>query len=332
MVYCIDLETGEVLWERVAHEGKPSIPIHRDNTYASETPVTDGKRVYAHFGMTGLYCYDVKGNLIWKNDLGSYKMQGNWGTSSSPVIYKNTLFLQMDNEKESFLAALDKKTGDELWRSPREEGSNWCTPVIWKNRAGTELVTGGKKVRSYDPATGELIWELDMGGGRNIASPVPTRDVLFIGNEERRGSGGSLFAVKAGAAGDITPAEGDSTSSGVLWTRPKSGITMASPLLYDGFIYIVSRRQGGIFCYEAATGKPAYRSALPGAAAFWASPWGYDGKVWCLDEKGVTHVVRAGEEFEVIATHSIDDKFWSSIAITDRGYIFRGVNNLYCIE
>ena len=332
MVYCLSLESGDVLWERVAYEGKPARPTHRDNTFASESPVTDGKSVVAYFGMTGLYCYDFNGNLIWEKDLGAYETQSNWGTSTSPVLYKNNLYLQIDNEKESFLVALDKKTGKEIWRISREEKTNWSTPFIWKNRLRTELVCGGKTARSYDPKTGKLLWELDLGGGRDIASPVATKNLLFTGNEKRKDGGGFLFAIKAGSEGDITPAAGDSTSSGVLWTRPNSGLSMPSPLLYNGIIYIIDRR-GFIYSFEEATGNPVYhRTRIPGARPFWASPWVYDDKIWCPDEGGTTHVIKAGRDFEVISTHSIDDKFWSSTAITDHGYIFRGVDALYCIE
>ena len=333
MVYCLDLESGDLIWERVAREGKPGIPTHRDNTYASETPVTDGKRLYAYFGMNGLYCYDFNGNLIWEKDLGAYRSQADWGTSISPLLYKNKLYMQIDSEEESFLAALNKKTGEEIWRIPREEKTNWGTPIIWKNKVRTELVTTGLKARSYNPKNGELLWELDLGGGRNISSPVANKDLLFTGNEQRRGSGGFLFAVKAGADGDITPAPGDSTSAGVLWTRPNSGLSMPSPLLYNGYIYIVERRQGSIFCYEALTGKPVYgKTRIPGAGPFWASPWIYDDKVWCLDERGTTHVIQPGEEFKVLSTNSIEDKFWPSVAITDKGYVFRGLKAIYYVE
>lgn len=333
MVYCLDLESGEMLWEKVAHEGKPGIRTHRDNTYASETPVTDGKRVYVYFGMTGLYCYDFDGDLIWEKDLGTYNSKSDWGTSTSPVLYKNYLYLQVDNEDESFLVALDKKTGKELWRVERDEKTNWSTPLIWENRKRTELVTGGQKARSYDPKTGDLIWELDMGGGRDISSAVADRDLLFTGNEKRRGGGGYLFAVKAGAEGDITPAEGDSTSNGVKWIRANSGLSMASPLLYDGHIYVINRRGGQMSCYDQATGAIVYtKTRIPEAGAFWASHWAHADRIWCMDEEGTTFAIKAGKEFEVLSSHTIDDKFWSSAAITDEGYIFKGVSNLYYVK
>jgi len=332
MVSCLDLNSGDLIWEQLAVDGKPEQPTHRDNTYASESPVTDGKRVYAYFAMKGLFCYDLEGELIWKKEFSGFKTMGNWGTATSPVLYENFLYLKIDSEEESYILGLDKETGEEIWRKSREEPTTYTTPVIWTNAVRTELVTVGKKARSYDPETGELFWELDLRGGRSIACPVYNKNLLFTGNERRSDGGGFLFAVTAGAEGDITPAEGDSTSNGVRWTKPNSGFSMPSPVLYEGKIYIIDRR-ASIQCFEAATGNVVYpRTKVPGAAAFWASPWVYDGKLFCPDEKGTTHVVKTGPEFEVLSTNTLDDKFWSSLAVYDKGYIFRGVKSLYCIE
>lgn len=332
-ICCLDADSGKELWKRIAHEGTPNVPTHRDNTYASESPVTDGKRIYVYFGMIGLFVYDYDGNLVWEKDLGNYAMRGNWGTSTSPVLWKNTLYLQVDNEDNSFLVALDAESGDEKWRVQRDEKSNWSTPLIWKNRFRTELVTGGKIARSYDPETGALLWELNLGGGRDIASPVADNEMIYVGNEKRNDGGGFLFAVKAGAKGDITPGEGASTSSGVAWSLSGSGMEMASPLLYEGLIYLVERRRGMIFCYEASTGEPVYQGTkIPEAGAFWASPWIAEGKIYCMDERGTTHIIRAGEEFEVLGQNKLDDKFWASLAIANKSYYFRGVEYLYCVR
>ena len=332
-VTCIDAKSGEELWKQVAYNGTPEIPTHRDNTYASETPVIDGERIYVYFGMTGLYSYDLDGNLIWEKDLGNYKTQGNWGTSTSPVLWKGMLYMQIDNEDNAFLVALDAETGNEKWRVSRNEKSNWSTPLVWENNLRTELVTGGKIARSYDPETGALLWKLDMGGGRNISSPVADREMVYLGNENRRGAGGILFAVKAGAEGDITPAEGATTSDGVAWSTAGSGLSMSSPLLYEGLIYIVERRRGMIFCYEAATGEPVYQSVrIPDAGPFWASPWVAGGRIYCMDERGTTHVIRPGKEFEVLQVNKLEDKFWASQAISGKSYFFRGVEYLYSVR
>jgi len=332
-VICIDIESGKEIWKKTAYHGIPRYKTHRDNNYAPETMVTDGKHVYAYFGMTGLYCYDLDGNLVWEKDLGNYPMQSNWGTSTSPLLYKDVLYMQIDNEENSFLAALDAKTGEEKWRIDRDEKSNWGTPIIWNNSKRTELVAPGLKTRGYNPENGELFWELDMQGGRNITSPVADGDMLFVGNEMRRNGGGVLFGVKAGASGDISLDEDKRSNEFVIWSVPESGIAMASPLVYKGLLYIVDRRRGQMTCYNSLTGEIVYPATnIEDAAAFWASPWAFDDKIYCLDDKGVTHVIKAGEEFEELGKNKLSDIFWASTAIAKKSYIFRGEKGLYCIR
>jgi outer membrane protein assembly factor BamB len=331
-VYCLERASGKVLWNRVAVEGNPRVNTHASNTYASETPVTDGERLYVYFGMMGLFCYDLDGALLWKKDLGSYPMQGDWGTSTSPVLHGGLLFQVVDNESASFVVALDAKTGDERWRLAREEPSNWSTPLIWQNSQRTELVVPGVKARSYDPATGRILWELNQQGGRNIASPVADGDRLFIGNEPR-GGGGKLFAVRAGVDGDITPAGDATTSAGVIWSSANCGIEMSSPLYYQGYIYVLARRTGMINCYHADTGEVAYyRTPLGGAGEFWATAWGYDGNIFCLDASGTTHVVVAGPTYQRLRENKLEEQCWATPAIVPGMIIIRGVEYLYCIE
>ena len=331
-VYCLNKNTGEVIWQDVAHLGKPGIITHIDNTYASETPVSDGTHLYVYFGMTGLYCYDLNGKKIWEKHLGSYPMEADWGTSSSPILYKDMVILQFDNTENSQVIALDKNTGEEKWRTKRNEISTWSTPYIWQNKIRAELVTGGKKTRSYNPETGELIWELDMRGGRDITSPVGNEEMIFLCNEERSDGGGTLFAVKAGAKGDISLNDEQNSNDWVAWMLPKSGIAMATPVLYKGYIYIVERRRGVVSCVNAETGQFTFRrEKLEGAKEFWASPWAYNDMIFCLDDTGTTHVIKAGPDFEIIATNKLDDRFWSSTAIAGRSLIFRGVNYIYGI-
>jgi outer membrane protein assembly factor BamB len=331
-IYCLDKITGEVIWKETSFLGKPGIITHRDNTYASETPVTDGKYLYVYFGMRGLYCYDLDGNKVWEKNIGIFPMQSNWGTSSSPILYKDFLILQFDNEENSQVMALDKLTGEEKWRTARDEISTWSTPYIWKNKMRTELVTGGKRTRSYDPDTGELLWELDMRGGRDITSPVGNDEMVYVCNEERRDGGGTLFAVKAGASGDISLDSTQNSNEWVTWTQPKSRIAMATPVLYKGYLYGLARNGGTISCFNILTGEYAYkREKLEGAKSFWASPWAYNDMIFCLDDTGTTHVLQSGPEFKVLATNTLDDKFWSSIAVAGGTLIFRGVDYVYCV-
>lgn len=330
-VSCIDGENGELLWKKTAFEGSPRTKKHRATNYASETPVTDGKRLYVYFGMVGLYCYDLEGELIWEKDLGAFKTLNGWGTGSSPVLFKDQLFIQVDNEEQSFLVALSASSGEELWRANRDEKTNYSTPVIWKNSLRTELVTGGQKARSYDLLTGEVLWELEMAGYYNIPSPVFQDDLLYMGNTAFRDKPGTLFCIKAGAEGDITPAEGESISSGVLWSDPDAATSNPSPLLYNGLLYQVSARGGEITCLNASTGDLVYKEKLENVAACWASPWASDDKIFFIDEKGVTRVIRAGESFEFLHQNELDDKFWASVAVTRNSYILKGTKQIYCI-
>jgi outer membrane protein assembly factor BamB len=332
-VICLDIDSGKEIWKKTAYKGLPKYKTHRDNNYAPETMVTDGQYVYAYFGMTGVYCFDMDGKLIWEKDLGNYPMQSNWGTSTSPLLYNGVLYMQIDNEEKSFLAALDSKTGAEKWRVDREEKSNWGTPIVWKNSIRTELVTSGLKTRSYNPENGQLLWEIDMGGGRNITSPTAEGDMIFVGNEKRSNGGGTLFGIKAGASGDISLKEGESSNDYVVWSVPESGIAMATPLVYEGLLYMVDRNRGQILCLEAATGNVVYPGTkITGAKAFWASPWAFDGKIYCLEEKGTTHVIQAGREFKELGKNKLNDIFWASTAIANGSYIFRGEKGIYCVR
>ena len=331
-VICFDLKTGKELWKQVAHTGSPRIKKHAGSTYACETPVTDGKRVYAYFGMTGVYCYDLTGNLLWQKDLGDFLTLNGWGTGSSPVVYNEQLYIQVDNEESSFMVALDAATGNEKWRVGRDEKTNYSTPVIWKNKVRTELVTTGKTARSYDPATGRLIWELKMEGQMSIPSPVYSDEHIYLGNSGGRDEPGILYSIKAGAEGDITPADSGLVSNGVEWTVRDAGISNPSPLLYKGFLYLLSGRGGELSCMDAATGELIYLEKIEKVAACWASPWASGDQIYFYDERGVTQVIQAGKEFKLLSQNKLDDKFWASVAITEDAYIFKGVKKLYCVK
>lgn len=331
-VLCLDRNTGQTIWSQTAAEHKPAIPTHSTNTYASETPVTDGERVYAYFGMTGLYCYDSGGKLLWKKDLGAYPMMMGWGTGSSPILAGDLLVIQCDNEQKSFLVAFDKNSGEEKWRDERDERSTWATPYLWKNKVRTEIVTaGGKKARSYDPATGKILWELSGISGRCAATPVGDDEMVYFGTGGGMGVG-PLVAVKAGASGDIPLSSAKSEGGAIAWVAPNGGPPMASPLLYQGLLYVFDQRGGVLSCYNAKTGEVAYKQRIPGATGFTASPWAAEGKIYCTDGDGVTHVLQSGPEFKVLAKNPLEEMCWSSPALADGTLFLRTVDNLYCIK
>jgi len=363
-VFCLDRATGKVLWDQVAFEGKPTIGIQGSNTYASQTPVSDGERVYAYFGMTGIFCFDLAGKPVWNKNLGSFPVA--FGPGSSPALDSERVFVQCDNDEQSFLVALDKRTGDEVWRVKREEGSNYATPYVWKNNLRTELVTSGSKVRSYDPATGKLLWEYANFGGAVKPSPVGDPERLYVctsggggfgppggkgpgrpdapGGAQQppaRGPGGPggggraanspLVAIKAGATGDISLSSTETSNAGIAWSISPGGGGMASPLVYQGCVYVLQQNGGIIGCYDALTGQQHYRQRLDGASEFWSSPWAAGGKVYCLDSDGRTFVLDAGSKLKVLATNKLDDNFRSSVALAPRQILFRGVDRLYSV-
>jgi outer membrane protein assembly factor BamB len=330
---CIDPESGRRLWTKLAMEGKPRLKTHRDNTYASETPVTDGKFVVAYFGMMGLFCYDLDGELIWKKDLGQYPMSHDWGTSSSPALLDGKVYLQVDNEEASFVVALDIQTGEEIWRQPRDERSNWGSPIVWENEKRRELVTGGSVVRSYEPSDGTLLWQVDIQHGGLNATPSGTSEQLVVGRDGRGGT--SFYSIRTGGSGDLAAATSNELESAVMWSTKQYGPNRASPLVVNGSIYLLGSGGGKITIVDAATGALVERARLPGAGEFWASPWSNGDLVYCLDASGKTFVLKPGPKIDVIAVNTLTEdapsRFWSTPAISDGTIFIRSDAALYAI-
>jgi outer membrane protein assembly factor BamB len=330
---CVNAATGRTVWEQIVREGQPTIKIHANNTYASETPITDGERVIAYFGMTGLYCYDLVGNSQWHKDLGVYPTQFGWGTGSSPVLLGDRVFIQCDNDQSSFLVALDKKSGDELWRVNRDEKSNWSTPYIWKNKVRTELVTaGGNQIRSYDPESGDLLWFM-KGSGRTATTPTGNDELLYVDSYDRlTGGTGNLVAIRPGAAGDISLSANEASSQYVAWRVQLRGQRVASPVLYEHCLYVLEQNSGIIRCIKAETGEELFRKRLPEATGFTASPLANDGKIFCFDQSSRSMVIKAAPELDVLATNTLDGEMcWASPAVAGDRLLIRTVDHLYCI-
>ncbi|HLN31473.1 MAG TPA: PQQ-binding-like beta-propeller repeat protein [Gemmataceae bacterium] len=333
MVYCIDARTGKILWESLAHKGVPSSTHHIKNTYASETPVTDGERVYAYFGNLGLFCYDLDGKPQWSQHWDSNPTAYGWGTASSPIVYKDRLYIVNDNDKHSFLVALDKFTGKDVWRVERDEKSNWATPFIWENDKRTEIITcGRKKVRSYD-LNGKLLWELGGMSSITIPTPLAKGGLLYICSgyvgDKRR----PIFAIRPGAAGDISLKENENSNEWIVWCRKQAGPYNPSPIAYGDYLYVLYDR--GLFsCYDLRTGKEVYAKERmgPGATAFTTSPWAYGGKVFCLSEDGDTFVIKAGPKYELLGKNSLEEMCMATPAIAHGSLFIRTLTKLYRIE
>lgn len=329
---CLDADSGDLVWERVVREGRPTIPIHANNTYASETPITDGERVIAYFGMMGIWCYDLAGNLLWEKDLEVHPTYFDWGTASSPVMFGDLVYIQCDNEEQSFLAALDKQTGHEVWRALRDERSNWATPYVWRNTLRTELVTaGGNHVRSYDPQTGELLWEM-AGSGRTATTPVGDKELLYVDSYDRLvGRNGTFAAIRPGASGEIELAAKQGDSEYVAWSTRLIGYRVASPLVYQGCLYLAEQQSGIVRCLDAKTGEEHYRTRLPGVTGVTASPLAAGGNVYWFGQNGHTVVVAAGPELKVVATSDLNEMDWASPAVVGNQLLIRTIDHLYCI-
>jgi outer membrane protein assembly factor BamB len=292
VVMCLDLKTGETRWERQVHEGKPDSAIHVKSSFASETPVTDGERVYCCFGSVGIFSFDLEGNELWRHDLEPLPTRYGWGNAASPVLHQGKLYYCNDNDQASYLLALDAKSGKELWRTPRDEKSNWATPFVWENDLRTEIVTPGSgAVRSYD-LDGKLLWSLKGMSSITIATPFATHGLLYVtsgyvGDKQR-----PIYAIKPGASGDIT-LDGDAKSNNfIAWSLPQAAPYNPSTLVSDDRMFVLYDR-GLVTCYNARTGDELFgQKRLPNGRAFTSSPWAMGGKVFCLNEDGITYVLK----------------------------------------
>ncbi len=333
-VLCLDLSSGKILWERTVHQGLANSPIHLKNSCASETPVTDGQRVYAYFGNQGLYCLDREGNLVWSRRFEPRATRNGWGTAASPLLHGDRLYVLNDNDDQSYLLCLDKTTGKDVWRVARDEGSNWSTPLLWQNDLRAEIVTvGTDKVRSYD-LDGKLLWWLTGMSSITIATPYADRGLLYVSSGYVHDNLRPVYAIRPGASGDISLEPDQTGNEFIAWCQPRAAPYNPTTLVYQGRLYVLYDR-GLIACFCAATGEPLFkRQRIPKGRHFTVSPWAYDGKVFCLNEDGVTFVLRAGDEFELLHTNELadDDMGMATPAIAGDRLILRTSARVYCIR
>jgi outer membrane protein assembly factor BamB len=333
-VLCMDLLSGKMLWERLVHQGVPPSPTHSKNSYASETPVADGNRVYAYFGNVGVFCLDFDGRPVWSKLLAPQAMRGGWGTGASPVLHRDRLYLVNDNEEHSYLLALDKCTGKEVWRVDRDEKTNWATPYVWENQQRTEIVTAGTgKVRAYD-LNGKLLWWLQGMSSYTIATPYSDRGLLYISSGSVPDKLRPVYAIRPGATGEISLGPDQTSNAAIAWSQPMAAPFGTTTLVYDGRLYVLY--DGGLLsAFNSQTGAPRFeRQRLPKGKTFTASPWAYNGWIFCLNEDGVTFVVRAGDQFEVLRTNRLadDDMCLATPAMIGDRLLIRTSSRLYCVR
>ena len=332
VLYDVDFNTGKIRWEQTIRTSVPSEPKHQKNSYASETPVTDGERVYAYFGNLGLFAFDMSGKPVWSKPMDSFKVRNGWWHAASPIIHRDRVYIVNDNDERSFIAAYDKKTGDEIWRTIREEGSNWATPFVWENGSRTEIVTAGtKKVRSYD-LNGKLLWEFSGMASIDIPTPLAAHGLLFITSGYPADPLRPAYAIRPGASGDISLKKGETSNAFIAWSHPTLGPYNPSPIVYGDYYYTLFDR--GLFtCHDAKSGKEIYgrQRITADAAGFTSSPWAYNGKIFATSEDGDTYVIQAGPEFKVLGKNSLDEMTLATPAVARGSLIIRTASKLYRI-
>lgn len=336
-LYCYDLESGALLWQREIYHGRPRGGRHRKNSFASETPVTDGERVYAYFTHHGLYAFDLEGREMWTTPLEPHQTIRDYGTGASPALHGDRLFVLNDNEDQGFLAAFDKHDGKELWRrlrhfdTPRKTG--WSTPFVWVNALRTEIVTAGPgRVTSYG-LDGEELWHMNRMGAVAIQSPFAWNGLLFVTSGTSGDDNKPVAAIRAGGRGDITPVEPATENDYVQWyDRVAGGTYLPTPVIFEGALYVL--QSTGIFArYEAETGERIFRARVaPGASAFTASPWAYNGRVFALSEEGDTFVIEAAKEYRLLGVNRLEEWTLASPAIVGDRLLIRTQTRLYSIR
>jgi outer membrane protein assembly factor BamB len=321
-VICLNRDTGKILWEQTAFTGTPYDNRHRKASFASSTPVTDGKYVYAFFGTEGVFAYDLNGKLAWKANVGKLGTFG-MGVGTSPILYENLVIIQGDEESGagSFIVGLDKKTGTEVWRTPRKVQASWATPLLVSCGMQAQVITVGNEfVIAYDPASGKELWRHKGVESNAIPSPVANNDMVFIS----AGFPAKIaMAINLRSSGDVTDT--------VVWKYPKGTAYVPSPILYGDYLYLTTDR-GILTCLDAKTGEVKYEGGrIPVPTTFTASPIAYDGLILLTSEDGDTFMIKAGPKHEVLGTNSVGEPVYASPAVADGKIFIRGEKILYCI-
>ena len=324
MVLAYDRASGAEVWRSTVTEQVPHEAGHNTNTFASASPVSDGERLYVSFGSRGVYCLDLNGKTLWSRDLGKMQTRAQFGEGSSPAVSGDTLVVPFDHEGESFIVALDTKSGEERWRQTRDEQTTWSTPLITEFNGRTQVVTNGSnRVRSYDLATGELIWECGGQAGNPIPSPVRFEDNVIVMTGFR---GYAIYSIPLSSKGDITDSET------ITWIEEDAAPYVPSPLLYQGQLYFVKANNGVLVSRDAKTGELRIdQTRLPDISTVYASPVAANGYVYLTGRDGTTVVLKHGNSFEVVAKNKLDEEIDASAAIVGDEIFFRGKQHLYCV-
>lgn len=325
-----DLSNGELKWQKELARRVPDRGVHPSNSYATETPVTDGDRVVCYFGAIGLMtCVDTKGEVVWTQELGAFPTNADFGTASALATAAGNVFVQCDNDESSFVAAFRLTDGEPAWRVERPRGSAWASPIAWTHGDATDLVVCGPgTVTGYSPTTGDARWVVDVGGTFS-SSPAIDGDLLIVGNSGRM-QRGPLLAIEASVEGEID-ADDEDEDSPIAWNVSRAGPSFASPVAVNGMVWIINS-QGILTCRDAATGEELYDERLPDLRQVVSCPWTDGDNVYILGESGRTYVVAATPEFELVATNQVEGTFWATPSAADGNLLLRSVDSLICIR
>jgi outer membrane protein assembly factor BamB len=334
MIFALDKRNGRVLWSEKAYEGVPRAKRHVKATQANSTPVTDGRYVVALFGSEGLACYDTKGTLLWKQDLGVLNpglwddKESSWGHASSPIIYRDLVIVQADGHKQSFIAAFNLKDGKQAWRVERNEITSWTTPTIYQGKDRVELIAnGGRYIRGYDPFTGKELWRFaDNDTEVKMQAPLVAHDLIYITGGYPPGR--KMYAFRPGAVGDISLKPGEDKNAFLAWTTSKGSPYTPTPIIYGSELYVLADN-GVLSAYDAKTGENIYQQRLP--TSFSASPVAADGKLYLSSEDGDVFVVKTGRQYELLSRNTMSQPLMSTPALTDGMLILRGDNAIYAL-
>lgn len=336
LAVCLDRDSGATLWTTELFAAQPATSIHVKNSYASETPVTDGEHIYVLFGQIGLFCLDFNGKVIWKQAFVPRKTANGWGTAASPVLYGDRVYVVADNEEKSSLAVYDKRSGQELWRVDRDEHTNYSTPFLWANPLRTELVVCGRnQVRGYD-LDGNVLWHYKGMSTLTIPTPFAADGLLYLAAGyvgDQLNPNKPVYVVRPGGEGDLTLVEGTNQSRFIAWMQPNASSYNPSPLVYEGRLYVLWDF-GFLNCRDAKTGREIYdkqRLKTDGTAGFTSSPWAYRGRIFCLSEDGDAYVVKAGDAYALERVNSLGEMCMATPAISGNFLIIRTLSNVYCI-